>query len=154
MTYAQVQDVAIDFDGDLSDDATVDKVSTLLERAEARIKQEYRDLDARMADGRTSLPLVVQVECEMVVSVLRNPGGYTSSSTSNTSGPYSESISGTLSTAAASGLLRLTRAHRELLGDRAGAASTAPGVGHPPRPYGYVRHPYQFVPPWRRQGPW
>lgn len=154
MAYASVQDVAIDYDGDLSDDATVDKVMTLIERAEGRIRQEYRDLDIRIEDGRTSLALVKQVESEMVASVLRNPGGYTNQSTSNTNGPFSESISGTLSTTAASGLLRLTRAHRELLGDRAGAVSAVSAGGHPPHAYGYVRSPYQFVPPWRRRGQW
>ena len=55
MAYATVDDVAVDFDGDLSDGDMIVKVLVLLERAEARITQEYRDLDARLADGRTNL---------------------------------------------------------------------------------------------------
>jgi len=147
MAYATVDDVAVDFDGDLSDGDTIVKVLILLERAEARITQEYRDLDARLADGRTNLELVRQVESEMVAGVLRNPGGYVSSTNSTTTGPYSESVSGTLSTTAASGLLRLTAAHRELLGDRRGGAfSVAPSnTASAPQPYGPVRHPQQFV---------
>lgn len=153
MSYATVDDVSVDFDGDLSDSATIVKVVTLLERAEARIQQEYADLDARIADGRTNLELVRQVESEMVAAVLRNPAGYVSSTNSTTRGPYSETVSGTLSTSVASGLLRLTPAHRELLGDRRGGAfSVAPGSGHHgPRPYGPVRHPQQFYDQWARQ---
>jgi hypothetical protein len=146
MAYATVEDVAVDYDGDLSDGDTIVKVTVLLERAEARIRQEYRDLEERIADGRTSRVLVQQVETEMVAAVLRNPGGYVSSTSSSTTGPYSETISGTLSTSVASGLLRLTPAHRDLLGDRRGGAFTvAPGsAGHAPQPYGPVRSAAQF----------
>jgi hypothetical protein len=146
MTYATVDDVAVDFDGlDRSDEPTVAKVATLLGRAEARIRQEFPDLDQRLGAGRTSVELIKQVESEMVASVLRNPGGYVSSTSSNTTGPWSETTSGTLSLAAASGLLRLTRDHRELLGDRAGGiTSVAVGSGHGPAPFGAVRHPERF----------
>lgn len=155
MAYASLDDVAVDYDGDVSSAEMVVKVQTLLERAEARIRQAYPDLDVRISDGRTNLVLVRQVESEMVAAVLRNPGGYTQQSTSNTEGPFAETRSGTLSTTLASGLLRLTKAHRRLLGDRVGGVfSLAPGTGHRPRPYGPVRSPEQFRDQQRREHGW
>ena len=148
MTYASVDDVAVDY-GAVSTEDTA-KVATLLERAEARIRQVFPDLDTRLADGRTNLVLVKQVESEMVCAVLRNPQGYTTSTTSNTAGPYSQTLSGTLSTTLASGLLRLTRQQRELLGDPAvgGAFTVAPGNGHPPRRYGPAPRPWRTPNQW------
>jgi hypothetical protein len=127
--YATVSDVQVDF-GDIAD-GDVDKVETLLERAEARIKQAYPDLEVRMADGRTSLVLVKQVESEMVVSVLRNPNGWQSHT--ETTGPFSHSA--TVNVAAASGLLRLSKDQRALLGDQRGgrAFTVVPSSSAPHR---------------------
>lgn len=110
MPYAALSDVEVDFGPVPPED--VDKVAILLERAEARIRQDVPDLDERVTDGRSPVVLVKQVESEMVVSVLRNPGGYQSESTSL----VGISTSYTLSLAAASGLLRLTPEHRAMLG--------------------------------------
>lgn len=116
MPYATVSDVSIDFE--VIPDADIDKVETLLERAEARILQDFPDLAARMSGGRTSLVLVKQVESEMVAAVLRNPNGTKNSYSQEMVGPFSRQLQSTLDSALASGILELTARHRVLLGER------------------------------------
>lgn len=123
MPYATLSDVEIDYGPIGADD--VDKVETLLERAEARIRQVYPDLDERITDGKTSVVLVKQVESEMVAGVLRNPGGVRSITESV--GPFSRST-GYGSNSAANdptfGLLELSKRQRAMLGGTSDAAGS------------------------------
>lgn len=131
MTYAELSDVRV-YAPDIGDDEQ-DKVSTLLEQAEAELELEFPDLHERVADGRTQLVHVVRVESEMVASVMRNPRALTSES---------EGVGGLNDTRGfnlevASGLLTVTARHRRLIrGSSGGGAFTvnaAPGA-RPPGP--------------------
>lgn len=113
MTYATTDDVAVDY-GDIGDDATtLTRVHKLLERAEARVRQVCNP-EQRIEDGLTTVELIQQVESEMVAAALRNPEAW--QSVSESEGPFTRSH--TINLAVASGLLRLTPDHRELLGER------------------------------------
>lgn len=112
MPYASITDVAVDFPDVPTDPVGVERVGTLLERAEEIIKLARPDLDEAVTAGRVSLVLLKQVEAEMVAAVLRNPNGYTSESQSV--GPISTSYS--LDVKTASPLLRLTAEQRKLIG--------------------------------------
>lgn len=115
--YASVSDVEVDF-GPITDPTMQGQAEALLVRAEEQVRQLVPDLDARIASGRTTEPLVVQVLSEMVAAVLRNPEG--ADNRTRTVGPYSEHISyvnSRSSTSVESGLM-LKAHHRVLLGER------------------------------------
>lgn len=116
MPLATISDVEIDY-GSIPP-ADWGRVDTLLERAEARIRQVFADLDDRIADGRTNEVLVAQVESEMVAAVLDKTSRFQSQTFSQAAGPFSSSISGTLPAGVATGgLLELTERHRRMLGE-------------------------------------
>lgn len=122
MRYASLADVEVEY-GPVPNDA-VARVEGLIDRAEAILLAEVRDLDARITDGRTLLPLVQQVVSEMVAAVLRNPQGL--KSFAHTEGPFT--TSGTY--ADTGGGMVLTDRHRRLLGLGAatsGAFTITPG---------------------------
>lgn len=141
--FATVSDVEVDY-GPITEPQMISQVEALLVRAEAQVRQAIPDLDARLNDGRTTEPLVVQVLSEMVAQVLRNPEG--ADNRTRTVGPYSESVSYVNSgsrTTIQAGLYILPRHLRLLGGRKVGAFTIAPGNPHPPQPWG----------PWGRQ-PW
>ena len=88
---------------------------------------EFPDLAARLADGRTSLILLKRVEAEMVASVMRNPKGWASESQTI----CGLSNSHTVNVEAASGLLKLTEAHRILIRGTSVASSSGVVSGGP-----------------------
>lgn len=142
MPYATRSDVEIDYGQSLGDDEdTDDRVETLLERAELIILQHFPDLDDRIADGRSPLLLVKQVEVEMVLGVLRNPNGWQSQS--QTVGGLSQSY--TINVAVASGLLRFTEDQQLLVSGANPEGSSAMGSFAPllsvPPPAAYAHPP-------------
>lgn len=121
MAYAELPDVEVDYGPIPSVDD--ERVLGLIDRAEAMILLQVRDLNARIADGRTSLPLVKQVVAEMVSERLRNPRGLTSFA--HTEGPFT--TSGTFADKTGGGF-RLTERHLWLLGaPTRGAFTIIPG---------------------------
>ncbi|MGH3760256.1 Gp19/Gp15/Gp42 family protein [Actinophytocola sp.] len=117
MSYASVADVEVRLGRPLTD-AERDLAAVLLEDAETVIRVKIPDLDQRIADGRLRRELVVMVEANAVVRVLRNPGGFRS----ETAGDYSY----TLDTRAAAGYLTIPDADWYLLGVRPGAFTIRP----------------------------
>lgn len=124
MPHADFHDVAV-YVPDMAEGSDEIKVAALLEQAEAEILVEFPDLAARLADGRTSLILLRRVEAEMVASVMRNPKGWQSES--QTIGGLSNSH--TVNVEAASGLLKLTDAHRILIRGTATSSAAGAAVG-------------------------
>lgn len=131
MAYATIDDVRV-YDRELGPDSEVaDWVDTLLGQAEAMIRVDFRDLDARVADGRADLELLVQVESEMVASVTRNPQAWASQS----EGIGGLSESHTVNLAVASGLMEFTDRHRRMVANLpsgtggGGAFTVRPGTG-------------------------
>lgn len=127
--YAQVDDVAARYEGDIPS-VRREWVSTLLDDAESVLYGEIPGLDARVNDGRVDVATVCRVECSMVLSVLRNPSGYSS----QTAGEFSYSFQGGGSPG---GRLVLSAADRRaLLGGK--RATTVPmadsALRHPLRP--------------------
>lgn len=117
--YAEVDDVAARYENELPA-ARRDWVATLLDDAEAVLYAEIPGLDARVESGRVSEATVRRVECSMVLSVLRNPSGYSS----QTAGEFSYSFQGG-GAAGVGGRLVLSAADRRaLLGGK--RATTVP----------------------------
>lgn len=106
MADAVVADVEARYEG------TLDPVRTQTEIDDAGVvlRSVVPDLDARLADGRTSAAAVRIVVVRMVLRVLRNPAGFKDEQ----AGDYGYSVD----TAVASGRLFVTRDDLALLGVR------------------------------------
>lgn len=117
MTYATVADVAVRLGRPLADPEH-ELAAVLLGDAESEIRARLPDLDTRVDRGRIRRELVVKVEANAVVGVLRNPGGYTS----ETAGDYSY----TIDVRAAAGYLTIPDTDWALLGVTAGAFTITP----------------------------
>ncbi len=129
MSYANVADVEARLGRPLTD-AERDLAAVLLEDAETLIRAKIPDLDERIADGRLRREVVVMIEANAVVRVLRNPGGYRS----ETAGDYSY----TLDTRAAAGYLTIPDSDWRLLGVRPGAFTIRPAFPRQPCPTRWV----------------
>src|SRR5690349_4350472 len=99
MAYATIADVELRLGRDLTTEEEA-QVTELLEDVEAMIRYRIPDLDEKVANGTLPERLVVMVEVNAVVRVLRNPEAYVSETDGNYS--YTRSSSG------ASGYLELT----------------------------------------------
>lgn len=110
MSYATPADVQVRMPEGTSIDTAY--VQALLDDAELLIKSKIPDLDTRVATGDILVDLVVMVEANMVMRVIRNPDGFVQ----ETDGNYSYSIS----YAVASGLLEVTDKEWGLLGLQTG----------------------------------
>lgn len=130
MAYAVLSDVRIYAPNMDGDDEVSEKVDTLLAQAEARVRVDFPDLDMRVADGRTVFELLVQVEAEMVASVMRNPMAYQSES----EGVSGLSESHTFNLAAASGLLEFTERQRALVASEPSSSASGSGRAFTIRP--------------------
>lgn len=91
MAYATIADVESRIGRDLSTEEEA-QVTELLEDVETLIRVRIPDLDERVADGRIPERLVVMVEVNAVVRVIRNPDAYVSETDGNYS--YTRSQSG------------------------------------------------------------
>lgn len=88
------------------------QVETLLDDVEILILQRIPDLDAQITAGTISERMVVMVECNAVIRVLRNPDALVS----ETDGNYSYMRSA----AHASGMLEILTDEWDLLGQNSG----------------------------------
>ncbi|SDI41019.1 Phage protein Gp19/Gp15/Gp42 [Sinosporangium album] len=142
MAYATVEDVRARSDKPLTAEQEA-LAATRLGDAELRIRRRVRDLDARVADAEYR-KVVVMVEAEAVLRVLRNPEGFNS----ETDGDYSYSRSPLV----ASGRIGILEEEWEMLGVGSRRAGTvAPTIGTPRRgPVHRRGRPYDAGP----RGPW
>lgn len=90
MAYATVEDVESRFTRELTDEERT-LVQSRLEDVEAVILTRIPDLDEKVASGALNEQVIVMVESEAVLRVLRNPEGFSQ----ETDGNYSYSMSAT-----------------------------------------------------------
>lgn len=75
MAYATFEDVQLRFFRDLTEEEKP-LVNQRLQDAENRIRRRIRDLDERVIDDPGYLDIVIQVCCDAVIRLVRNPEGY------------------------------------------------------------------------------
>ena len=122
MAYATPDDVEARLGREL-DDSESRLVQTRLEDVELLIKTRVPDLDAEIMSGEIDADLVVMIEAEAILRLVRNPEGYTQ----ETDGTYSYTISKDV----ASGRLSLLDSEWWRLGIGQGIYSIAPHVDIP-----------------------
>ncbi|WP_082468830.1 Gp19/Gp15/Gp42 family protein [Sciscionella sediminilitoris] len=135
MSLATVEDVAARLGRETSSDEN-ELAATLLGDAELMLRARIPDLLERAAKDPAFADLVVMVEANMVVRVLRNPDGYRQES----EGGYSY----TVDTRAAAGFLTVLDDEWKLLGYRDGAFTITPHLDGD-------RWPWWTKPPWAFQ---
>lgn len=111
MAYATPEDVEVRFMRPLDEDEKR-VVAARLEDAELLLRSRIPDLDEKVTAGVLDQALVVMVEAEMVLRLIRNPDGLVQ----ETDGSYSYSTSQKV----ASGLLEVLPREWTLLGVRSG----------------------------------
>lgn len=111
MAYATSEDVEVRFMRPLDEDEKR-VVAARLEDAELLLRSRIPDLDEKVTAGVLDQALVVMVEAEMVLRLIRNPDGLVQ----ETDGSYSYSTSQKV----ASGLLEVLPREWTLLGVRSG----------------------------------
>lgn len=111
MAYATSEDVEVRFMRPLDEDEKR-VVAARLEDAELLLRSRIPDLDEKVTAGALDQALVVMVEAEMVLRLIRNPDGLVQ----ETDGSYSYSTSQKV----ASGLLEVLPREWTLLGVRSG----------------------------------
>lgn len=145
MAYASVADVEARL-GRTLDSSESQIVSTRLNDVELMIRHRIPDLDIKVSTGVIDPALLVMVECDAILRLVRNPEGYTA----ETDGNYSYQISKEV----ASGKLDITSAEWALLGIRNGAftirPSLAPLYGSCSYPWENVHRPFDEFPAWDR----
>lgn len=145
MAYASVEDVEARLGRDL-DTSESQIVSTRLNDIELMIRYRIPDLDTKVATGVIDPQVVVMVECDAILRLIRNPEGFTA----ETDGNYSYQIS----TQVASGKLDVFPNEWALLGIRNGAftirPSLAPLYSDCPYPWENVHRPFDEFPEWDR----
>lgn len=124
MAIATVDDVEARLDRDLTDDER-ELATTLLEDVEAMIRRRVRNLLKRAAADPSYRQIVVMVEANAVLRVIRNPEGYRQEAEGN----YSYS----LSAAVAAGHLFVMDSEWDMLGANRGAFTIRPKVRRPRR---------------------
>lgn len=82
MAYATATDVQNRYHEELDETLTL-IVNTRLADAELILKSRIPDLDAQIAEGTILEALVVMIESEMVLRLIRNPEGYSQESDGN-----------------------------------------------------------------------
>jgi len=134
MAYATAEDIADRLGRDL-DEGEERIVSARLDDVEEMILARIPSLPEKVDDGVIRERLVVMVESEALMRLIKNPAGYTQ----ETDGNYSYSIS----TRVASGRLEILPEEWALLGIRASVALIAPKIKMPG--YGLKKNPnYDF----------
>lgn len=135
MTYAVLSDVQTRLGRPLTADETT-QVPILLGDVELEIESKIPDLADKITAGTVKQDVVVLVEANAVVRILRNPNGYTS----ETDGEYTYQINYKLN----SGELNITDKEWALLGISAGIFMINPRV---PTPFDcYTREPRWWYP--------
>lgn len=145
MAYASVEDVEARLGRDL-DTGESQIVSTRLNDIELMIRYRIPDLDTKVATGVIDPQVIVMVECDAILRLIRNPEGFTA----ETDGNYSYQIS----TQVASGKLDVFPNEWALLGIRNGAftirPNLAPYYSDCPYPWENVHRPFDEFPEWDR----
>ena len=106
MAYATVADVQARYHEPL-DDALITVVGTRLADAELILKNRIPDLDDRVEASQNYHDIVVMIECEMVLRLIRNPDGFSQESDGNYSYAIYQQV--------ASGRLEVLESEWELL---------------------------------------
>jgi hypothetical protein len=107
VAYAVPNDVQTRLGRPLTEDEQA-QVAALLTDVEILIKSRVPDLDDQVTDGKIAEEVIIMIESNAVVRLIRNPNGYTS----ETDGSYSYQISYSL----ASGSLDILDQEWSLLG--------------------------------------
>lgn len=145
MAYASVTDVEARL-GRTLESSESQIVTTRLNDVELMIRHRIPDLDTKVSTGVIDPALIVMVECDAILRLVRNPDGYTA----ETDGNYSYQISKEV----ASGRLDILSGEWALLGIRNGAftirPSLAPLYGNCPYPWENVHRPFDEFPEWDR----
>lgn len=145
MAYAQYTDVEARL-GRTLDTSEQQIVTTRLNDVELMIRYRIPDLDTKVSTGVIDPALVVMVECDAILRLIRNPEGFTA----ETDGNYSYQISKEV----ASGKLDVLPGEWALLGIRNGAftirPSLAPLYSSCPYPWENVNRPFDKFPAWDR----
>jgi hypothetical protein len=145
LAYATVSDVEARL-GRTLEPSESQIVTTRLNDIELMIRHRVPDLDTKVATGVIDPAVVVMVECDAILRLVRNPDGYTA----ETDGNYSYQISKEV----ASGRLDILSGEWALLGIRNGAftirPSLAPLYGSCPFPWENVHRPFDELPEWDR----
>lgn len=145
MAYASVADVEARL-GRTLDPSESQIVTTRLSDVELMIRHRIPDLDTKVSTGVIDPALVVMVECDAILRLVRNPDGFTA----ETDGNYSYQISAEV----ASGKLDILSGEWALLGIRNGAftirPSLAPLYSTCPYPWENVNRPFADFPAWDR----
>lgn len=145
MAYATVADVEARL-GRTLDASESQIVSTRLNDVELMIRHRIPDLDTKVSTGEIDPAVVVMVECEAILRLIRNPEGFTA----ETDGNYSYQISAQV----ASGRLDILSGEWALLGVRNGAFTIRPVLdplyGTCPYPWENVNRPFADFPAWDR----
>lgn len=117
MAYATVADVEARLGRSLdSSEQTI--VATRLNDVELLIRNKIPDLDTKVSQGNPDVEVLVMIESESVLRLIRNPDGYTA----ETDGNYSYQISAKV----ASGRLDILPEEWALLGFKSGAFTIRP----------------------------
>ena len=122
MPYAQPRDVEQRL-GRALDEAETQIVHARLDDAELLLRSRIPDLDARITSGRLDKAVVVMVEADMVLRLVRNPEGYQQESDGN----YSYMLRSDV----ASGRLTVLANEWTLLGVRSGVYVIRPRLDIP-----------------------
>lgn len=129
MAYATTADIEARL-GRTLDPSETQIATTRLGDAELIIRSRVRDLDVLVTSGTLDRGLVVMVEADALLRLIRNPDGYTT----ETDGNYTYSIDASV----ASGRLQILDSEWALLGVRRSVFVLAPKVT---LPSGFPRYP-------------
>lgn len=145
MAYATYQDVEARLGRTLgASEQTI--VTTRLNDIELMIRHRIPDLDTKVSTGVIDPQMLVMIECEAILRLIRNPEGFTA----ETDGNYSYQISSEV----ASGKLDILPSEWALLGIKSGAftirPSLAPYYSDCPWPWENVNRPFDEFPEWDR----
>jgi hypothetical protein len=139
MAYATPEDIEQRLGRELDEsEATI--VGSRLDDVEELIFLRIPDLAQRIADGKIRQRLVVMVECEAVMRLIRNPEGYTQ----ETDGNYSYTIDSSV----ASGRLMILPEEWAMLGINRSVVLLSPAIKFPAGMLKYNPN-YAFESGWR-----
>lgn len=141
MAYATVEDVQKRYH-DTIDESLAVVVGTRLNDAELIIKSRVPDLDAKVTDSETYEQILIMIEADMVLRLIKNPDGYSQESDGNYSYAIYQNV--------ASGRLEVLDNEWDLLGPDGGRGSytISPWIYDSPVSQEGAFDPWKGNPPW------
>jgi hypothetical protein len=141
MAYATVEDVQARYHEEI-DEALAVVVGTRLGDAELIIRNSIPDLDDRVAESETYEQIVIMVESDMVLRLIKNPDGYSQESDGNYSYAIYQQV--------ASGRLEVLDDEWDLLAPNGGKGAYVirPWVYDDPASQEGAYDPWKGLPPW------